>query len=340
MIAALAVAGALLIAAPSVDPSPTPAADATPSASAASPSPAGTTTPAPSSLGNGSVRILGGRYTLPAGEVTDNVQVIGGTARIEGTVTGDVVVLGGTVTIDGTVGHDVRVTGGTVHLGPNSRVGHDVSVVGGSVRRAPGSQVGHEVIENSSGGDFGDRFSWPFSFNPPFAFHPLPFTFVPGLGLAIAIVVIGVLIQAFFPRQLSSTSAALVDRPLVSLGVGCLTAIAGVMVAGLLAITILLIPGSFAVVLAMIGAFLFGWTAIVLAVGQRTMAALDWQGGPIWALVLGGVLAALVLSIPFLGGFVLIVGGACALGAVVLTRFGTRPATPGLPPSRPPPPTP
>lgn len=328
MIAALAITGALLIAAPFADPSPTPAADATPSASAASPSAAGTTTPTPTAASNGSVRRIGSSYTLPAGEVTDNVQVTGGSVTIEGTVTGDVNVLGGSAKIDGTVGHDVRVAGGSVHLGPKSSVGHDVSVLGGSITRARGSRVGHEVIENSSGGDFGDRFGFR------------PFNFVPGLGLAIAIVVIGVLIQAFFPRQLSSTSAALVDRPVASFSVGCLTAIAGAMVAGLLAITILLIPGSFAVVLAMIGAFLFGWTAIVLAVGQRTMAALDWQGGPIWALVLGGVLAALVLSIPFLGGFVLIVGGACALGAVVLTRFGTRPATPGLPPSRPPPPTP
>jgi len=338
MIAALAVAGALLMAAPSADPTPTPAADATPSASAASPSPAGTATPAPSGSSNGSVRIFGGRYTLPAGQITDSVEVTGGSARIEGTVTGDVVVVGGSATIDGTVGHDVRVTAGTVHLGPNSRVGHDVNVVAGSVRRAPGSQVGNNVIVNSSGGDFGDRFSWPVGHNTPFDFRPFPF--VSGLGLAIAIVVIGVLIQAFFPRQLSSTSAALVDRPVASLGVGCLTAVAGVMVATLLAFTILLIPGSFAVVLAMIAAFLFGWTAIVLAVGQRMMAALDWHGGPIWALVLGGVLAALVLSIPYLGGFILLVGGACALGAVVLTRFGTQPVAPWLPPKRPPPPSP
>jgi hypothetical protein len=325
VIAALAVAGALLIAAPSGDPSPTPAADATPSASAASPPAAGTTTTTPTATSNGSVRKIGSSYTLPAGEVTDNVQVTGGSVRIEGTVTGDVVVIGGSATIDGTVGHDVWVTGGSVHLGPHSSVGHDVRVAGGSIRRAPGSRVGHDVIGNSIGGDFGDRFGFR------------PFPVVPGLGLAIAIVVIGVLIQAFFPRQLSSTGAAVVDRPLASLGVGCLTAIAGAMLTVLLVITIL---GSFVVVLAMIGAFLFGSTAIVLAVGQRMMVALDWHGGPIWAIILGGVLAALVLSIPFLGGFVLLVGGACALGAVVLTRFGTRPATPGLPPSPPPPPTP
>src|SRR5262249_58799344 len=135
-----------------------------------------------------------------------------------------------------------------------------------------------------------------------------------------------------------STSAALVQRPGASLGVGCLTAIAGVMVAVLLAITVLLIPGSVAVVLAMIGAFLFGWTAIVLAIGQHMMAAFDWQGRPIWALVLGGVLVALVLSIPFLGGVVLLVGGALFPWAVGLSRLGAPPLTPPLPPRPPPPP--
>lgn len=337
MIAVLAVVGALFLAAPAADPSPTPGADATPSAPAPASSPAVTPTPIPLRTGNGSIKIFGGSYTLPAGEVTDSVQVTGGSVRIEGTVTGDVTVFGGSLIIDGTVGHDVRVTGGSVRLGPNSSVGHDISVVGGSVNRAPGSQVGHDIVVNSGGRGGEVWFQGPFRFGSPFHFPP--FNFVSGLMLAVAIVVIGVLLQAVFPRQLSSTSAALVDRPLASLGVGCLTAVAGVMVAALLAITILLIPGSFAVVLAMIGAFLFGWTAIVLAVGQRMMAALDWHGGPIWALVLGGVLAALVLSIPFLGGFVLLLGGACALGAVVMTRFGTQPVAP-WPPRRPPPPAP
>ena len=337
MIPVLAGVGALLLAAPAADPSPSPGADATPSASAPASSPAATQTPAPARSGNGSVRMFGGPFTLQAGQVTDSVQVTGGSVRIDGTVTGDVTVFGGSVTIDGSVGHDVRVTGGSLRLGPNASVGHDVSVFGGSIHRAPGAQVGHDVIVNSGGGMHGGSWSqWPFRFQSPL--DVLPFNFVPGLGLAVAIVVIGVLLLTVFPRQLASTTAAVVDRPVASLGVGCLTAIAGVLVAVLLAITVVLIPGTVAVVLAMIGAFLFGWTAIVLAVGQQIMDRLDWHGGPIWALVVGGVLAALVLNVPFIGGLVVLLGGACALGAVVLTRFGTQPIAPWLPPKRPPPP--
>ena len=335
MIAVLAVVGALFLAAPAADPSPTPGADAIPSAPAPASSPAVTPTPIPHRTGNGSIKMLGGGYTLPAGEVTDSVRVTGGSVRIEGTVTGDVTVIGGSVIIDGTVGHDVLVTGGSVLLGPSSSVGHDIRVVGGSVNRAPGSQVGNDIVVNSGGRGGDGSFMWPFRFGSPF--HLPPFNFLPGLGLAVAIVVIGVLLQAVLPRQLSSTSAAVVDRPLASLGVGCLTAIAGVLVAVLLAITVLLIPGSVAVVLALIGAFLFGWTAVVLAVGQRIMDRLDWHGGPIWALVVGGVLVALLLNVPFLGGLVLLLGGACALGAVVLTRFGTQPIDTWLPPKPPPP---
>lgn len=320
MIAVLAAA-ALFLAAPAAEPSPSPAVDATPGA---------TSTPARASNGD---HVFGGSYTLPPGEVRDNVQVTGGSVRIEGTVTRDVTVFGGSATIDGTVGHDVRVTGGSVSLGPNSSVGHDVSVFGGSVSRAPGSQVGHDVLV--SGGDGGSRRSfsrwWPVA--ESFPFGGVPFNFIPGLALAVAIVLLGLLLHAFFPRQLSTTGAALVEQPLASLGVGCVTAIAGVLVALLLAITILLILGSIAVMLAMLTAFLFGSTAIVMVVGQRIMETLDWKGGPIPALVVGGVLAALVLNVPFLGGLVLLLGGAFAMGAVVLTRFGTQPAS-QLPPPR------
>lgn len=321
MIAVLAAA-VLFLVAPAAEPSPSPAADATPGA---------TSTPARAS--NGSVRMFGGSYTLPAGEIRDNVQVIGGSVRIEGAVTRDVTVLGGSVTIDGTVGHDVHVAGGSVSLGPNSSVGHDVSVFGGSVSRAPGSQVGRDVLV--TGGDEGSSRSffrwWPLA--ESFPFGGVPFSLIPGLGWAVAIVLVGLLLHAFFPRQLSTTGAALVEQPLASLGVGCVTVIAGALVALLLAITILLILGSIAVMLAMMAAFLFGWTAIIMVVGQRIMERLEWKGGPIPALVVGGVLAALVLNVPFLGGLVLLLGGAFAMGAVVLTRFGTQPAGP-LPPPR------
>lgn len=321
MIAVLAAAVVFLVA-PAAEPSPAPAADAAPSA---------TSTPAPAS--SGSDRVFGGSYTLPPGEVRDSVQVIGGSARIEGTVTRDVLVIGGSATIDGTVGRDVRVTGGSVRLGPNSSVGRDVSVFGGSVSRAPGSQVGRDVLFTGGGrGSSRSFFRW-WPLEESFPFGGVPFNFFPGLGLAVAIVLVGLLLQAFFPRQLSTTGAALVEQPLASLGVGCVTAIAGVLVALLFAITILLILGSLAVLLAMLAAFVFGWTAIVMVVGQRIMERLEWKGGAVPALVVGGVLAALVLNVPFLGGLVLLLGGAFAMGAVVLTRFGTQPAGP-LPPQR------
>ena len=320
MIAVLAAA-VLFLGAPAAEPAPAPAAEATPGA---------TSTPARAS--NGSVSMFGSSYTLPAGEVRDNVQVIGGSVRIEGTVTRDVTVIGGSATIDGTVGRDVLVTGGSVSLGPNSSVGHDVSVFGGSVSRTPGSKVGHDVLVTGGDEDGTRSFFmwWPLA--ESFPFGGVPFNFFPGLGLAVAIVLVGLVIHAFFPRQLSTTGAALVEQPLTSLGVGCVTVIAGGLVALLLAITILLILGSIAVMLAMMAAFLFGWTAIIMVVGQRIMERLDWKGGPIPALVVGGVLAALIFNLPFLGGLVLLLGGAFAMGAVVLTRFGTQPAGP-LPPA-------
>jgi hypothetical protein len=348
MIAALAVVWALFLAVPAAAVAAAPSPDPTSSEVAPTPSsePAPTTSPTtvPTRSTGGSVHVFGSGFTLQAGEVRDDVQVSGGPVRIDGTVKRDLIVFGGSATINGTVGHNVRVTGGSLTLGPNARVGHDVTVFGGSLNRDPGAVIGHDVIVNGPGhhqsigwsapwspvGGWGP-FPWLGWWSSPSPFGP-PFDFIPGLGLAVAIVVIGLLIQSFFPQQLGTTGAVMVEQPLAALGVGCATAIAGVLLAILLAITFVLILGSVAIVLGMIAGFLFGWTAIVLLVGRRVMDAFDWHGGPVPALVVGGVLAALVLNVPFLNGVALLLGGALALGAVVLTRFGTRPPSPLSPP--------
>ena len=88
---------------------------------------------------------------------------------------------------------------------------------------------------------------------------------------------------------------------------------------------------SLAIAVVMTAGWILGWTAIILLVGQRLMGALNWPGGPVPALLLGGLLAALVVNVPVLGGLIALLGGALALGAAVLTRFGTRPPGAAVP---------
>jgi hypothetical protein len=319
VIPVLLAAGALLLAAPAVDTTPSPSASAP---------------PVTRSVG-GSYSVFGGTFTLPAGERRDgNVSIYGGDADIQGTVTHDLRVYGGTATVDGEIGHDVVVLGGSVTLGPHAKVGHDVTVVGGAVDRDPGAQIGHAFVEGGIGG--GDLPGLPGMPQLPEAPRLGGLDLGLGIGLSIGVVLLALLVQLFFPAHLATTRDALEDRPLASLGFGCLTSIAGVLLAVLLGITVLLLPVSFAIAVAMGLAWLLGVAAAILLIGQRLAAALRLQIDPVTTLLLGGLLVAILVNVPILGGLVGLVLGAMALGAVVLTRFGTRPHPPYPPPVPPP----
>ena len=305
-----------------------PVADASPTASA----------PSTVQSESGPLSVYGGDVTVPASEVRNgDVVVYGGAVDIEGTVTHDVTVFGGDATIDGRVGHDVVMLGGAVHLGPHADVGHDVAVIGGDLERDPGSRVGHRIVQGSSSDTFSHlwpSFSAPFvhpTFGPLAGWHPFDLGF--GLGLAAGVILLALLLHLFFPNQVATARSALELRPLAALGFGCLTAVAGVLLALLLGITIVLLPVSLAIAVGMAVAWLLGWTAIIVLIGQRLTAALNWRLDAIGSLLLGGLLVALLVNVPLLGGLFGLVAGAMAVGAAVLTRFGTQPAMPGQPPA-------
>jgi hypothetical protein len=314
-------AGLLLAATPSPPAAPTPA-----------PAPTATAAPVQHS---GPTTLFGGSLTVAPNEVRDgDVAVFGGTVDIEGSVTHDVRVFGGNVDVEGTVGHDLIVLGGSVQLGEHAHVGHDVNVIGGSFDRAPGATVGHEVTGSGAGSGF-VRTGPPILPGPPV---PGGFDLGFGLGLSVGVVLLALLLQLFLPGPVTLTRNALEDRPFASLGFGCLTAVAGVLLAALLGITVILLPASLAIAAAMLAAWLLGLAGVIVLIGQRLIAALNMRADPVPTLLVGGVLVAVLVNVPILGGLFGLLIGTMALGAVVLTRFGTRPHPPGVPPFPPAPP--
>lgn len=313
MIAALVATGIVLVSAPTPSPSaplPTPSAPASPQTI------------------SGPLSLFGGDFTIAADEVrTGDVTIYGGSGDVLGTVTHDLRVFGGSVNVDGHIGHDVIMFGGSVHLGPNASVGHDVTIVGGSLDRDPRARIGHTVTE---GGFNTDVVS---GFLPSLPRLPRPgFDLGFGLSLSVGIVLLALLLQLFFPGHVATTRDALEDRPLASLGFGCLTAVAAVLLAVLLGITVILLPASLAIAVAMTAGWLLGLAGVTVLIGQRLTAALHVHVEPIPTLLIGGVLVAVLVNVPFLGGLFALLIGSMALGAVVLTRFGTRPHPPAPPP--------
>jgi hypothetical protein len=311
VIAALATAGLLFLAPPSAPAQPS-----------APPAPS-----APAQSAGGDATIFGGSLVVPAGERRDHdVVVFGGSAEIQGDVGHDLTVFGGSATLDGSVGHDVVVLGGSVHLGPHASVGHDVTVLGGTLQRDPGARVGHDVVDASAGGA---GVPGPMRM-PPFQGAGLLRGLDIGLGLALAagVVLLALLALLFFPGPVATTRDALEDRPFASLGFGCLTALAGVLLALLLGITVILLPVSVGIAVAMTVAWLLGLTGAIVLIGQRLTAALRMHADPVPTLLIGGALVAVLVNVPVLGVLFALLIGSMALGAVVLTRFGTRPHPP------------
>ena len=288
-------------------------------------------------LSSGQSVTFGGDISVPAGETHQgDLVAFGGNVRVDGTVTQDVVALGGNVVINGTVGRDVASVGGSVSLGPHAMVGRDVALAGGSLDRATGAVVGRNVT-------YANRdFQWDgapalAAFNHRgfggFGWGGVAF----GVIIAIGIVLLGLVMLLFFPRQLLATSSTLEQRPMESLGLGCAGVVAGLALMVLFAITIIFIPVSLALATAMTIAWLFGWAAIFVLTGQRMLRTANRAQELVPALLLGGLLVGILANIPFLNFFVLLIGGSLALGAVIYSRFGTRPPSLPLIGSAPPP---
>lgn len=281
-------------------------------------------------LSSGQSVSFGGDITVPAGETHQgDVVALGGNILVDGTVTQDVVAFGGNVVINGTVGRDVASFGGSVTLGPHAMVGRDIALAGGSLNRAPGAVVGRNVTSASR------DFHWDgapglAAFNHRgigggFGWGSLAF----GLVIAIGIVLLGLLTLLFFPRQLLATAGTVEQRWAESLGLGCAGAIAGPPLLLLFAITVIFIPVSLALATAMMLAWLFGWAAIFILIGQRLLRTANRAQELVPALLLGGLLVGILANIPYINILIVLAGGSLALGAVIYSRFGTRP--PSLP---------
>ena len=300
---------------------------------------------------NTSQTIVGDSYVLAAGQTLDsNLIVLGGNASVaEGAVVScSVVVFGGSVDIAGLVSQDVVVFGGNAALQGTAVVEGELVTVGGSLSRAEGAEVrGGE----SQGFDWSrDWFSQP---------EPIV-TRIPLLNRAIyfyqsvlqvifssvALGLLALLVVLFWPAQTGRVSAAITATPGASGGLGLLTAVAVPVMLTLLAITLCLIPLSFVGAVVLAAAVVFGWVALGSVVGARLVRALNLSNvSNAVAAALGTGLLALVMqaigSVECVGWVVPTMLSAIGLGAVALTRFGTRPYLPGAPtPSEPTPPAP
>jgi hypothetical protein len=272
--------------------------------------------------------------------VKQDVVSFGGNVVVEkgARIDHDMVVFGGNVTVGGEVQHDVTLFGGNVLLESSAVVNHDVIAVGGNVDQREGSVVRGRVTRGTSG-----RVP-PIPVVPPVP--PVPsvnggnvvggvvggvvgmvFSFLRSLVVALALATLGVLTVVFLPTQTKQVADVAEKSALPSLGVGCLTLIVFVPLLLLMVILIITIPVAILMPLALAIVALFGWIAIGRLLGEKVIAAVKARESlqtPIIAVVVGIFLLALVTWLPVAGWLISLFVGTLAIGAVILSRFGTR----------------
>jgi hypothetical protein len=340
-------------------PAAAPAAPRAPAAPEAAPTPGAAEAPVPPSAPTPPVPDREWRRKSGA-----KVNVFGGLEVGEDErVTDAVVAIGGDVDVRGQVDDDVVAVLGSVRLGPRAVVRGSVTSVGGRITQERGAEVRGEVneVRLGTGGWHHGSGSWPHSF-----FHDV---FSGWFSLLATLIRIGlVMLLALIVAVVASGPTERISRrvaadPWVSGFVGLLAQVLFVPVLVLtvvfLAISIIGIPLLFLVPFALVALLfgvLMGFTGVARRVGEWAVGPYK---GPLVATMVGvavitagaivtrivwlipGPIAPLAFTLWVIALFIEYIAWTVGLGALLLTRFGTRgPSTPPLdvvPPPVPPP---
>jgi hypothetical protein len=274
--------------------------------------------------------VMGGTYVLQEGEVlSGSLVVFGGSATLEegSTVQGDVILAGGAVQVSGEVSGSIVVAGGLISLRESAVVQGDITSVGGNIDRDPGAQVNGNITDGTVN---------PFElFSPGGVFPDVQFRFNPLLDVlwfflrSFMWAALAVLVVLFLQVQTERTAKAAVSQPLIAGGLGLLTVVVVPLLAVTVSLTIILIPVGLVAFLALVISWAFGVIVVGTEVGKRIADLLKQE----WALAASAGIGTFVLTlvtnglgwlVPCVGWVAPALVGIVGLGAVLLTRYGTR----------------
>lgn len=275
----------------------------------------------------------GENYTVDAGQNIETLLAFGCNVAVEqgATIRGDLALFGGNASVAGSIGGNISSFGSNVSLASTAVVNGGITSAGGNVERAEGAVVQGGVNHT------GRNFTPPVAPAPPVApVAPMPpspfsrafnlgFDLLGGIVTALAFSALGALIVIFAPEPTRRIGNAVQAKPLNVAGVGCLTLILLPILGLLLVITLIGIPVALVLFIASVVAWVFGWVAIGYLTGEKILQAFKARDIlPVVAVILGVLVLTLISQVDFIGWLVSLVVGLLGIGAVVLTRFGTR----------------
>jgi cytoskeletal protein CcmA (bactofilin family) len=273
------------------------------------------------------------------GECRGEAKSFGGPARVSGKVGEDLSSYGGPVDVSGSVKGDVSLFGGSLTLRSSATVEGDVSIFGGALEQESGSRIRGEIHNFSSAiagsvgrgiseavtrGERGRRYEGA----PKKALIS---------GFLVGLCLLPFLLTLFFPAQVETVAASATADFWRAIGVGLIIEMAIVPATVALAVSVIGIPFIPVAYAALAAAFIMGLGAFFLLMARRvclnhgrpapsTIAAVGYAGAATAGISIAGGLIPVVGGILGLALFLtLCCGMTLGLGAVWLTRFGTRP---------------
>lgn len=253
---------------------------------------------------------FGSTVVVNSGEVIcSNITSFGGTVVIQGEVKGNVVTFNGDVVINGMVDGNVTLYGGDVTWQNGARVDGDIHVCGGSWMGTASRLHGSVFDCTRDAGQliFGDG-------GTSFRFWS-----------TLTWVALGLFLTSLLPEHVMIVRTTVKSKTRRSLILGLLTVLLAPAVLSVTVALIISIPVAILVAVGLIAAWALGTVAIGWIVGDyivRTVAP-KYNKRPLQVAV-GLTVLALAGSLPFIGWFISLGAGLLGLGAVFLSRFGTR----------------
>jgi len=254
---------------------------------------------------------FGSTIVVSSGEVIcSNLTAWDGNILIKGDVRGDVVTFGGNVVVDGRVEGTIRSYVGDVTLQSEARVYGDIYTCGGQQTQDRASQL------------YGTIFDCPKTVE-------LLLEGSEGAGFhfwsLLTWVALGIILTFLLPEHvmLVRTTASIKIRR--SLFLGILSVLLAPAVLAVLIALIIPIPLAIIVIIGLMAGWALGTVAIGWLIGEYLVnkVAPQHHARPIQVAV-GLAVLALAGSLPYIGWFISIGAGLLGLGAVFLSRFGTR----------------
>lgn len=253
--------------------------------------------------------LFGSTVSVEAGDVLcGDVTIVGGTVSIQGLVRGSILAFGSNILLNGGVSGNIRLFGGSIRFGTRSYVLGNVNLYGSRVDGEKEVRIDGTYDDHSKNGGF-------FGLG---AFN-LPIWFL------LIMLPLGLLYTRFFPEHIVFISAAMKNQTRRSLMIGLLSALLAPAILLILIALIISIPLALIVLLVLVIAWTAGTIALCWMLGEQVIRAFTTRPSTRYLQVIAGVvMLAVFIALPFIGWIVFLGTGIVGIGAVFLSRFGTR----------------